>query len=138
MFGMPFSHWFYRIVVYSNLISFLFFRGVPLGLLIIGLYFNFNRCTVVHSLAMGTALVFMALLNPVLFWRLLKNDVLRGNRKKKGREEEAESKMVSSREEVKVAGQNGQLKDDVVVPSDGKDCSSPRNGFNVLNRSTAL
>lgn len=132
MFGMPFSHWFYRIVVVLNLISFLFFRGVPLSLLWIGFYHNFYRCTTAHAFALGIVLVFMAFLNPVLFWRLLKNDLLRGSPKKK---EGPVSE--NGRREPHILGQNGQVKDEVVVRKDGKESSSPRNGFNVLNRSTA-
>ena len=137
MLGVPFSHWFYRTIALLNLLSFVLFRGVPLALTCVAFVLNVHRCTPLYAVVLGTVLAFMALLNPVLFWRLLRNDLLRGSLKKKGGKEERGGEMVNGGKAPQLWLQNGHLKDEAAVQSDGKFCSSPRNGLNVLHRSKA-
>ena len=106
--GVPFSHWLYRFVVLLNLLSFLLFRGVPLAVTCVAFVLNVHRCTPLYAVTLGTVLLFMALLNPVLFWRLLRNDLLRGTLKKKEKKKEKEEEK---EEEKKKEGWKGKKKE---------------------------
>ncbi|XP_076434874.1 TLC domain-containing protein 2-like [Babylonia areolata] len=87
MLHVPFSHWFYRLVVTLNLLSFLAFRGPPLVLIWLALLSLPQRFSQLYVVMLGTVMVFMVILNPVLFWRLLKNDLWRKQRPVKPKED---------------------------------------------------
>ncbi|KAL8580305.1 hypothetical protein ACOMHN_030929 [Nucella lapillus] len=77
MLHVPFSHWFYRLVSTFNLASFLLFRCSPLVIIWAALILHRNRFSVAYWCMLSTVMTFMVILNSILFWRLLKNDVFR-------------------------------------------------------------
>nr|KAG5704640.1 hypothetical protein BaRGS_025282 [Batillaria attramentaria] len=100
MVQLPFSHWLYRTTVALNLVTFVFFRGAAMVLIWAGLLYSRHKFSVVYFVALGLVMVFMIVLNPVLFWRLLRSDVLRGRRKTRVQQKEADG----------VGGCEGRLK----------------------------
>ncbi|KAL8560014.1 hypothetical protein ACOMHN_041485 [Nucella lapillus] len=121
MLHVPFSHWFYRLVATFNLASFLLFRGWPIVLIWATLILHGNQFSVVYWCMLSTVMTFMVILNSILFWRLLKNDVFRKPRlarkegqNGKGKEDEEALPSVDWRERKKVAeSQMDQVCDEV-------------------------
>ncbi|KAL4224011.1 TLC domain-containing protein 1 [Mactra antiquata] len=73
----PFDHWLYRMVVGLNLITFVRFRIWTVILIGLGLYKEWHRLTLAYHVFGSITMFIMYLINPILFWRLFKNDVLR-------------------------------------------------------------
>lgn len=76
----PFDHWLYKMVVSLNLLTFVRFR--LWGIVLIGwaVYTEWQRLTVVYQVFIVVTMLVMYLINPVLFWRLFRNDILRNFR----------------------------------------------------------
>lgn len=77
----PFTHWLYKIVVCLNLITFLGFRFSGVALVGVGIYYNWYRMTSIYRFFVVISMVVMSSINPILFWRLVKTDVLRRYRR---------------------------------------------------------
>ena len=75
---VPFSSLKYAIVKYLNLVSFAMFRLFPLAYITYTLFTMYHRVSVVYYILIFITMVCMDLLNTILFWRLVKSDVLRG------------------------------------------------------------
>lgn len=76
----PFDHWLYKMVVSLNLLTFVRFR--LWGIVLIGwaVYTEWQRLTVVYQVFIVSTMLVMYLINPILFWRLFRNDILRNFR----------------------------------------------------------
>lgn len=72
-----FHHWLYRTVVWLNLGTFLFCRGWSVGRINYGMFVESQRVPDFYFGCLCFSMTFMTILNPILFWRLFKNDVLR-------------------------------------------------------------
>lgn len=77
MFRVPFSHWLYRIIVVINLVTFVVFRGLGLSLIVVGVIKYKHKISTYYVFGLASSMTIMIAINPVLFWRLLKSDVLR-------------------------------------------------------------
>ncbi|XP_045170645.2 TLC domain-containing protein 2-like [Mercenaria mercenaria] len=73
----PFDHWLYKMVVSLNFITFVRFRLWGIFLISWGIYTEWGRLTFIYQIFIVVTMFVMYLINPILFWRLLKNDVLR-------------------------------------------------------------
>ena len=79
----PFDHWLYRIVVVLNLVTFVIFRLTAVVCVGVYGYLERARLTLVFQFFLSLVMIVMYFINPILLWRLLKNDVLRNLKKKK-------------------------------------------------------
>ena len=77
MTNFPFDHWFYRTVVYLNLVTFLIFRGYPSVRITYALFMEYHHVPRLYLYGMYACMFVLNGIYPVLFWRLLKSDVLR-------------------------------------------------------------
>ena len=75
--GLSFTHFLYRAASYMNLITFLCCRFVALTWIIHGMYHLGNRVSAAYYWTLAASMFVMWGINIVLFWRLLKNDILR-------------------------------------------------------------
>ncbi|WAR02044.1 TLCD2-like protein [Mya arenaria] len=75
-----FNHWLYKFVIVLNLITFVGFRLY--GVYLVGkyVYIIWDKFTVVYQVFIVITMGVMYLINPILFWRLVKNDVIRNLR----------------------------------------------------------
>ena len=78
MLQWPFDHWLYRAATLANLFSFPFCRFFPLSVIFWGMYTMGNRVPNIYYAILCFSMFIMSGINTVLFWRLFKNDVLRG------------------------------------------------------------
>ena len=73
----PYNHWLYRFVVILNLLTFVTFRLSGIFLVGYGMYVEWDRMTVTFAVFLTVAMTLMYIINPILLWRLVKNDILR-------------------------------------------------------------
>ena len=73
----PFNHWLYRFVVGLNLFTFITFRVLGVIMTSYGLVAFWNKNTLTYSVILSAVLVLMYIINQILLWRLIKNDILR-------------------------------------------------------------
>ncbi len=78
----PFDHWLYRINVHINLATFVFCRFFSIGTIIHGMFYYHHRVGTMYFICLSFAILVMTVINLILFWRLLKNDIIRYNRNK--------------------------------------------------------
>ena len=74
---VQYTHWLYRANSYVNLITFIIFRFGALVAIAYGLYEWGHRVTATYFVLLSLSCLIMTVINTVLFWRLLKNDMLR-------------------------------------------------------------
>lgn len=79
----PFDHWLYLFIVILNLLTFLTFRFYGIFYVGYGLVTQWQRITFTFAFLLSVAMFVMYIINPVLLWRLFKNDVLRQMKSKK-------------------------------------------------------
>ena len=77
MANFSFDHWFYKIVVYLNLFTFLIFRGYPSARITYGMFVEAHLVPKLYIYGIYISMFIMNGINPVLFWRLFRNDILR-------------------------------------------------------------
>lgn len=82
----PFNHWLYKLVLGLNLITFVRFRLWGIILVGLGIYIEWYRITLTYRVFIVSSMIVMYLINPILFWRLFKNDVLRNCRPLKNKD----------------------------------------------------
>lgn len=73
----PFDHWLYRFVVGLNLFTFITFRVLGVIMTSYGLVAFWNKNTLTYSVILSAVLFLMYIINQILLWRLIKNDILR-------------------------------------------------------------
>ncbi|KAK2177830.1 hypothetical protein NP493_577g02032 [Ridgeia piscesae] len=74
---VKYTHWLYRANSYVNLVTFIIFRFGALIAIAYGLYEWGHRVTATYFVLLSSSCLIMTVINTVLFWRLLKNDMLR-------------------------------------------------------------
>ena len=72
-----YNHWFYKMVIYLNLSTFLVCRFWACTKITISIFTEGYMVPTGYLIAISFAMFVMNGINPVLFWRLFKNDVLR-------------------------------------------------------------
>ena len=72
----PFSHWFYRLIVVLNFITFLLFRFGCLLVIYWGMFTMHQRFSPVYLVCLFLSIVAVTIINSVLLWRVVKVDVL--------------------------------------------------------------
>lgn len=72
---IPFDHWIYRTNVYFNLGSFIPCRFLNVIAIFYGLYLYHNVLTITHFALTCIANLVVFVINIVLFWRIMKNDI---------------------------------------------------------------
>ncbi|KAL4224010.1 TLC domain-containing protein 1 [Mactra antiquata] len=77
MLKFKFENQFYLSVCLVNLISFLLCRGLSLYKISYGMFTDYDNVPVVYFRCLSLSIFVMNVINPVLFWRLFKNDILR-------------------------------------------------------------
>lgn len=77
MLHFEFDNKFYRGVCIVNLLTFFFCRGWSLCRISYGMFTENSRVPVFYFRCLTGSIFVMNMINPVLFWRLLKNDILR-------------------------------------------------------------
>lgn len=77
MYEIGFNHWFYRLVTYLNLFSFVSCRGFSICRIFYGMYIEPSRVPVVFYVCLSMSMVVMSVINVILFWRLFKSDILK-------------------------------------------------------------
>lgn len=100
MVGTPYSSMLYRVTIFLNISTFVFFRGIPLVAILWAMIHWYHRVTLTYFLCLGASMLVMLVMNPILFLRLLRSDYLRGRFRKGGK---------SSQAEVLVNGNNNHL-----------------------------
>ncbi|KAI8783046.1 TLC domain-containing protein 2-like [Biomphalaria glabrata] len=74
----------YLAIKYLNLTTFIVFRGVPLSMITYCCFVWRHRVSAMYYVGICLSIFVMDVLNVILFWRLLKSDMLRGPEKKIG------------------------------------------------------
>ncbi|KAK7087380.1 TLC domain-containing protein 2-like [Littorina saxatilis] len=135
MLDVPFSHWLYRTIVALNLVTFAVFRGMALALIWAGFLTNTHRCSATYTVSLTITMVFMTIINLVLFWRLLKSDILRSRRGKttKVNGEVRENGHRGKTDSLSNGGGSHKAKDSCQINNN----ASPGNGHKVLHRTKA-
>lgn len=77
MLNYEFDNKFYRAVCIVNLLTFFFCRGWSLVRISYGMLTENHRVPSFYFSCLTASIFVMNMINPVLFWRLLRNDVLR-------------------------------------------------------------
>lgn len=77
MLNYEFDNKFYRGVCIVNLLTFFFCRGWSLARISYGMLTENHRVPPFYFSCLTASIFVMNMINPVLFWRLLRNDVLR-------------------------------------------------------------
>lgn len=72
-----FDHWQYKLIVFLNLLTFVLYRMYGVTYLAIDLPYEWNKLTTIHKILMSGCMIVLSIINCILFWRILKNDVLR-------------------------------------------------------------
>ena len=85
MTNVSFENWLYRIVIYFNLATFLVCRGYSCTKITCSIFVDYDLVPPSYFYAICFSMIVMNLINPILFWRLLRNDVLRDWNKKEPR-----------------------------------------------------
>ena len=80
-----FDHWLYKGNLWLNLITFIPCRFGAVAWINYGMYHEGHRVSPAYFWTLATAIFVMWGINIFLFWRLLKNDVLRGNESPDGK-----------------------------------------------------
>ena len=75
--GWPVNHAFYMAAAAMNILTFPYFRLYVVGLIGWGVYLEWDRMTVTYHYFITPTMIVMMLINIVLFWRLIKSDILR-------------------------------------------------------------
>ena len=76
MTNFPLDHWFYKTVVYLNLVTFLIFRGYPSVRISYSMIMEAHHLPKLYIYGVRLAMFVLNGINPILFWRLFKSDVL--------------------------------------------------------------
>ncbi|XP_050410628.1 TLC domain-containing protein 2 [Patella vulgata] len=103
MLQYQFQDSFYKIVCVMNLLTFFVFRGISLVSISLSMMFWRDRVTKVYYYSLFSSMFFMNVMNPILFWRLLKNDFLRPSKSK------SESKLAYGEKETVVMNGNNNV-----------------------------
>lgn len=74
---VSFDSWYYRVITFLNIITFIFGRFVALIAIVIGMVYLNDQVSAYYFWTLVAAMVIMIPINIVLFWRLFKSDVLR-------------------------------------------------------------
>ncbi|XP_059139039.1 TLC domain-containing protein 2-like isoform X2 [Physella acuta] len=74
----PFDSPLYLTIKYINLVTFAVFRGVPLYVITYSVFTMGHMVTTAYYIGICLSMFVMDVLNVILFWRLLKSDLLRG------------------------------------------------------------
>lgn len=82
MLHVSYSHKFYRFNAALNIITFAVCRGVPLYMITYNIIYS-THLTPIQWWILAVSMLIMDVINPILFWRLLKNDFLRTDYKYK-------------------------------------------------------
>lgn len=72
-----FNHWFYKLVTYLNLFSFVSCRGFSICRIFYGMYIEPSRVPRLFYICLSMSMVVMSVINVILFWRLFKSDILK-------------------------------------------------------------
>ena len=72
-----FDHWFYRVVTYLNLFTFVSCRGFSVCRIFYGMYTEPSRVPTLFYFCLSLSMIVMSVINVVLFWRLFKSDILK-------------------------------------------------------------
>lgn len=73
----PFDHWIYRTNMFLNLSTFMACRFVGIAIVANGMVNDRHRVGPVYYFFLAITVITVSIINFILFWRLLKNDVLR-------------------------------------------------------------
>lgn len=68
----------YRFVSFSNIFTFVTFRLIPILRVYSGLYLDFHRVSLTYVITFWWTITTGLVINLILFWRLVKSDILRG------------------------------------------------------------
>lgn len=82
MVRFSYDHWLYKTVIYLNLLTFLVCRGYSCGRITLSMIFLGYMVPRGYLICLSLAMFVMNGINPVLFWRLFRNDVLRNWKQK--------------------------------------------------------
>ena len=77
MIKFSYQHWLYKFVIYTNLLTFLVCRGYSCTRITISIFMDREMVPPSYYYAIIAAMIVMNGINPVLFYRLFKNDVIR-------------------------------------------------------------
>ena len=78
----PFDNFWYRIIVWLNIITLVLFRLPAAAILTSGIYYDWHRVTAYYHVLIIPSCLMLDILNPILTWRIIKNDILRFYRRK--------------------------------------------------------
>ena len=67
----------YKVVIYSNLITFAGCRGWSVSKILYGMTFEYSRVSPVYYYTLCVSMFIMTGINIILFWRLVRSDILR-------------------------------------------------------------
>ncbi|KAJ8313088.1 hypothetical protein KUTeg_010461, partial [Tegillarca granosa] len=87
--NFSFDHWFYKIITLLNLFTFSTCRGFSISRIIYGMLTESHRVGFIYLVTLSMSMFVMTVINLVLFWRLLKSDLLRGSKPKVKLEDKA-------------------------------------------------
>ena len=68
----------YRFVSLTNLFTFITCRLIPISRVFIGLYLDFHRVSLTYIVMFSFTVTTGFVINIILFWRLVKADILKG------------------------------------------------------------
>lgn len=77
MLGVSFQNPFYRLNNVLNFVLFITFRIVAITWITLGLYWDHERVSTVYFYLLCVTILIIWIINLVLLWRLVKNDILR-------------------------------------------------------------
>ncbi|XP_062591701.1 TLC domain-containing protein 2-like [Saccostrea cucullata] len=77
MWKIGFDHWFYKLVTYLNLFTFVSCRGFSICRIFYGMYIEPSRVPFFFYCCLSLSMFVMSVINVVLFWRLFKSDILK-------------------------------------------------------------
>lgn len=78
MCNVGYNTWTFQIVSVANLLTFITFRLLPIGRVYAGLYLDFDRVSKIYITVFAVTLTTGAVINVILFWRLVQSDVIKG------------------------------------------------------------
>lgn len=76
----PFDHMMYKLIIFLNLVTFVIFRVGGIVAIGVAMFVEWQRMTTTYCVFLIVTMFIMYAINPILFWRLFKNDVLRNIR----------------------------------------------------------
>ena len=114
VFQVDYNSLLYKINVWLNLLTFVFFRFVAMFSVLIGMYIFGHRVPTVYFYTLTVSAVFVSPMQIVLFWRLVKSDILR---KKKSTKSQPKASINGDNNNVNVTknGCNGLLNGDSIL-----------------------